>query len=65
MNCQPDLFLPMCARVSTTQIELFDQREAPDTDRQCVECGNTLTRTPSGYLCCPRGHGRLILTEEN
>lgn len=57
---QPDLFLPMCARVSTKQAELFDPREVPESDKRCAECGHQLTRTPSGYLACARGHGRLI-----
>jgi hypothetical protein len=27
---------------------------------QCEECGHYLTRTPSGFLACPLGHGKLI-----
>jgi hypothetical protein len=27
---------------------------------RCGECGHYLTRTPSGYLACPLGHGKLI-----
>jgi hypothetical protein len=28
---------------------------------RCGECGHYLTRTPSGFLACPLGHGKLIL----
>jgi hypothetical protein len=27
---------------------------------RCEDCGHYLTRTPSGYLACPLGHGKLI-----
>jgi hypothetical protein len=26
----------------------------------CEECGHYLARTPSGFLACPLGHGKLI-----
>lgn len=28
--------------------------------RDCAECGRPLERTPDGWLCCPKGHGKLI-----
>ncbi|MFL5329161.1 MAG: hypothetical protein ACJ8C4_09600 [Gemmataceae bacterium] len=61
MFTQPDLYSPMFARTSTVQPELFDERECPDSDQRCPECGDYLAITPSGYLCCPRGHGRLTV----
>ena len=27
---------------------------------KCPRCGRYLERTPSGYLCCPAGHGKLL-----
>jgi hypothetical protein len=27
---------------------------------RCAECGHYLARTPSGFLACPLGHGKLI-----
>jgi hypothetical protein len=27
---------------------------------RCRECGHYLARTPSGFLACPLGHGRLV-----
>jgi hypothetical protein len=27
---------------------------------RCEDCGHFLTRTPSGFLACPLGYGRLI-----
>ncbi len=30
---------------------------------RCSECDRLLTETPSGYLACPQGHGRLIRDE--
>ncbi len=30
---------------------------------RCEECGRVLVQTTSGYLCCPRGHGKLRLDE--
>jgi hypothetical protein len=28
-------------------------------DLRCEACGHYLVRTPSGYLACPKGHGKL------
>ena len=58
MTRQPDLFLPMCARVSARQPELFDMPGPPAVNLTC-SCGHYLERTPSGFLACPRGHGKL------
>lgn len=63
MTKQPDLFAKMFARVRSRQLRLFDPEavEAGDSDLACVECGRLLVRTESGYLCCPAGHGRLLV----
>lgn len=42
------------------QAELWDTDGPELSTLSCGECGEPLERTPSGYLCCPRGHGRLI-----
>ena len=60
MTIQPDLFLPMCARVIARQGQLFDTDGPPALTAKCRECGEYLERTPSGYLACPRGHGKLL-----
>jgi hypothetical protein len=60
MHTQPDLFLPMCATVRGRQGELFDPADAPPCGLTCQECGRALVHTESGYLCCPRGHGKLL-----
>jgi hypothetical protein len=57
---QPDLFLPMCARAIALQAELFETSGPAAVAFQCPECGHYLERTPSGFLACPLGHGRLI-----
>ena len=31
---------------------------------RCGECGRQLTRTQSGYLACPLGHGKLRVDDE-
>ena len=61
MHLQRDLFSPMLARSFHLQGELFNQPAADaDSDRRCHECQSFLVRTASGFLCCPRGHGKLI-----
>lgn len=30
---------------------------------KCGECGRELVTTESGFLCCPMGHGRLVVEE--
>jgi hypothetical protein len=60
VTLQPDLFLPMCARAMTCQAQLFDTDGPPAVTAQCAQCGEYLERTPSGYLACPRGHGKLL-----
>src|SRR5271168_3803571 len=59
MTRQADLFRPMCARVVTQQGQLFDPADGPGSPHRC-ECREYLERTPSGYLACPRGHGKLL-----
>ena len=27
---------------------------------RCEDCGHFLERTPSGWLACPNGHGKLV-----
>jgi len=29
--------------------------------RVCVDCGRGLVETPSGFMACPKGHGKLLL----
>jgi hypothetical protein len=62
MHSQPDLFSSMLARPIHRQSELFDQEAATDADSnlRCCECQSFLVRTSSGFLCCARGHGKLI-----
>jgi hypothetical protein len=62
MHRQPDLFSPMLARSHHRQGELFDQAAATDADSglRCARCQSFFVRTTSGYLCCPRGHGKLL-----
>jgi hypothetical protein len=61
MHTQGDLFRPMCARISARQGQLFEDAGPPDSRLRCGACGEHLTRTPGGYLACPRGHGKLLL----
>jgi hypothetical protein len=60
MTRQPDLFRPMCASVRARQGELFDTGGPPATWLRCRHCGRFLARTPSGFLACPMGHGKLL-----
>jgi hypothetical protein len=62
MHNQPDLFAPMLARSFHRQGELFDQEAAIEADSslRCSVCHSFLVRTGSDYLCCPRGHGKLL-----
>ncbi len=30
-------------------------------DLACSVCGRIMINTPSGYICCPVGHGRLLV----
>lgn len=58
---QPNLFSPY-ADTPTTQRELFG--DGPEEAAlACDVCGRYLVYTQSGYLCCPRGHGKLICPE--
>jgi hypothetical protein len=64
VNTQRDLFRPMCGRVSARQGELFPAGQGEQSDLACGECGEFLVRTPSGWLACPRGHGKLTCEAE-
>ena len=64
MNVQRDLFRPMCALWLSEQPELFPPSLGEVSDLACGECGEFLVRTPSGWLACPRGHGKLTCEEE-
>jgi hypothetical protein len=64
MNVQRDLFRPMCALWHSTQPELFPPSLEEVSVLACGECGEFLVRTPSGWLACPRGHGKLTCEEE-
>ena len=61
MHVQNDLFRPMCGRQYHRQAELFDETNAADSDLGCQVCGDLLVRTESGFLCCPNGHGKLLI----
>jgi hypothetical protein len=39
--------------------------EATLFSRRCEDCGRPLDRTPSGFLACPLGHGRLVRESED
>jgi hypothetical protein len=56
---QPDLFRPMCGEAHARQGRLFDDDAPADSALHCEVCGEYLTHTPSGYLACPKGHGKL------
>jgi hypothetical protein len=60
MTHQPDLFEPMLAQVTARQPELFTADGPPAVTATCRQCGEYLEWTPSGYLCCPAGHGKLL-----
>jgi hypothetical protein len=64
MNVQRDLFNRMCAHVQARQGELFAPGEGERSNVPCGDCGEYLVRTPSGWLACPRGHGKLTCEEE-
>ena len=64
MNTQRDLFQSMCAKWQTRQPELFPPGHDEVSDLACGECGDYLVRTPSGWLACPRGHGKLTCEAE-
>jgi hypothetical protein len=55
---QPDLFLACLAESFERQGELFEH--TTETDLRCVECGAWMVETESGWLCCPKGHGKLL-----
>jgi hypothetical protein len=63
MHVQRDLFRPMCAEVHARQGTLFDNSGPAESAELCQTCGEHLTHTPTGYLCCPNGHGQLMLPE--
>jgi hypothetical protein len=54
---QGNLFDPF-GRHFARQGELFAPEDLSTTLR-CEACGEYLVRTPSGYLTCPRGCGKL------
>jgi hypothetical protein len=64
MSTQGGLFRPMCGRQQSRQGDLFAAGGDEVSDLACGECGKFLARTPSGWLCCPRGHGKLTCEEE-
>jgi hypothetical protein len=41
------------------QGELFQAGWDEVSDLSCCECGAYLVRTPSSWLACPNGHGKL------
>jgi hypothetical protein len=60
MTSQRDLFLPMCGRSLAKQGQLFDTDGPTAVNDTCRECGEFMERTPSGFLACTRGHGKLL-----
>ena len=58
---QADLYRSCTGKHYVRQVELFSIDDCgPTVDLHCALCHAELVRTPSGYLCCPEGHGRLI-----
>ncbi len=64
MTNQPDLYRPMCAEVSATQRELFERSSETALRCEAPGCGAYLVETPSGFVCCPKGHGKLIARDQ-
>lgn len=58
---QPDLFRPMLAATACRQGELFER--SSEAAPECP-CGRPMVVTPSGYLTCPAGHGRLLQPDD-
>lgn len=59
MRIQPRLFGPPAETYRDTG--LFDECQADEpTGLSCSACGRPMIRTESGYLCCTRGHGKLL-----
>jgi len=56
MTTQPTLFGHASTR--TAQPRLFDDDGPHESGLSC-ECGEPMVRTQSGFLCCPRGCGKL------
>jgi len=63
MHKQSDLFRPFLAETFAHQADLFPDRSR-ESALACEQCGRYLIETASGYLCCPRGHGRLKIAEQ-
>jgi hypothetical protein len=64
MKVQRDLFRPLCAEWHSRQPELFPPGHDEVSALTCGACGEFLVRTPSGWLVCPRGHGKLTCEAE-
>lgn len=62
MTYQPHLYDDLTATVTSRQGRLFDPQDvaAGDSHLTCCTCGRPMVRTGSGYLCCPKGCGRLL-----
>ena len=63
MHTQRDLFDSCRAELHARQDDLFQAHEYMGTALRCVDCGEYLEETGSGYLACPLGHGRLLTQE--
>ena len=57
MTTQPGLWGYSDTR--TKQRELFE--DGPRESGLSCQCGRPLVETPSGFLCCPKGCGKLRL----
>ena len=58
MARQGEFFFPF-GREFAAQKSMFD--DGPELSAlSCGECGRPLERTPSGFLACPNGHGKLV-----
>jgi hypothetical protein len=64
VNIQSVLFSSIYGQASARQGELFPTGQGEQSDLSCGECGEYLVRTSSGWLACPRGHGKLTCEEE-
>ncbi len=63
MTRQGDLFRSF-GQVYGKQGSLFDTGPRLSS-LSCVECGEPMEETPSGWICCPKGHGKLRAESED
>lgn len=57
---QLHLYDASTATVRSKQLTLWSEDDYQYTGLSCATCGRRMVRTPSGYVACPAGHGRLL-----